>query len=422
MSAVAPYRLTATQAAAEMRSGALTVEDYARSLLSRIEERDGQVQAWAYLNPEQVLAQARQLDQMAPSLRGPLHGVAVAVKDVIYTKDMPTQHASPIYAENSSHRGGGPGGGVDAGSVMVLRAAGALILGKTTTPEFAAVTDGPATRNPHDARRTPGGSSTGSAAAVADMQAAVSLGTQTGGSTIRPGSYCGVYALKPTWNAVSREGQKIYSLTLDTLGLYARAAEDLDMLAEVLGLRDDEEKVEFEVKGARFGIMKTMQWEGHIQPAAAAAMEKAAALLRARGAEVEEVELPADLAELPRWHAVVLASEGGSAFLPEYAAARDRLHRQLVGHVENTEGITRAAYLRALDGMAAARPRVDALLAGYAAVVTPSVPGEAPEGIASTGSPAFNLIWTVSLFFTCLGLFLVSWCGICETGSADSDC
>lgn len=395
MSSVAPYRLTATQAVAEIRSGALTVEDYARSLLSRIKERD-QVQAWAYLDPEHVLAQARQLDQVPPSRRGPLHGVAVAVKDVIYTKDMPTQHASPIYADGSSGSGGP---GVDAGSVMVLRAAGALILGKTTTPEFAAVTDGPATRNPHDPRRTPGGSSTGSAAAVADLQAAVGLGTQTGGSTVRPGSYCGVYALKPTWGAVSREGQKVYSLTLDTLGLYARAPADLEMLAGALALRDDGEADggRFEARGARFGVMRTVQWEGHAQPSTAAAMDKAAGLLRAHGAEVEEVELPEDLAELPSWHAVVLASEGRAAFLPEYAAARERLHKQLVGHVENAAGLTHADYLRAFDSIAAARPRVDALLSRYAAVLTPSVPGEAPEGIDNTGSPAFNLIWTVSL-------------------------
>lgn len=398
MSSTAPYRLTASQAAAEIRSGALTVEDYARSLLSRISQRDPEVKAWTHLNPDLVLAQARALDKLPPSQRGPLHGVAVAVKDVIYTRDMPTQHASPIYSAPDTGAHGPPG--VDAASVMVLRAAGALILGKTTTPEFAAVTSGPATRNPLDLSRTPGGSSTGSAAAVADFQAAVGLGTQTGGSTIRPGSFCGVWALKPTWGAVSREGQKVYSITLDTLGLYARAAEDLEMLGDVLGVRDDEEKgsVEgFEVKGARFGVMRTMQWEEHVQPATRTAMESAVALLGERGAEVEDVELPEDLAELPRWHAIVLAAEGRKAFLPEYATARDKLHRQLVGHVENVEGYSHADYLRAFDSIAAARPTVDALLGRYAAVLTPSVPGEAPLGIESTGSPAFNLIWTVSL-------------------------
>lgn len=447
MTSPPPYRLTATQAAAQLRSGALTVEDYATSILARIEARDAHVGAWAHLpDRSQVLARARELDRVPPSARGPLHGVAVAVKDIIYTRDMPTRHASPLYEDHFP-------AGLDAGSVAILRAAGALLVGKTTTPELAAVTDGPpGTRNPHccgDAERgyvgarTPGGSSTGSGAAVADGQAAVALGTQTGGSVVRPGAFCGVWALKPTWGAVTREGQKTYSVNLDTLGWYARAAEDLELVAEVFGVRDDddeekeggkeeeEEKQKEEatgVRGRKFGIMRTMQWEAHVQPATVAAMERAAALLRAHGAEVEEVELPADLDELPRWHAVVLAADGRAAMLPEYrlaaAAAADAtdggdggsssgeksqsqggpgrplLHRQLAGHVENVEGLSRADHLRALDSLAAARPRVDALLGRYAAVLTPSVPGEAPLGIETTGSPAFNLIWTVSLWLS----------------------
>lgn len=423
MSSVAPpYRLNAAQAAKQMRSGILTVEDYARSILSRIEARDEAVKAWAYLNPAQVLAQAKQLDQVPPARRGPLHGVAVAVKDIIYTKDMPTEHNSAIYAG-----GGANGGGVDAGSVMVLRAAGALLLGKTTTPEFAAVTDGPETRNPHDAARTPGGSSTGSAAAVADFQAAVGLGTQTAGSTIRPGSFNGVWALKPTWNAVTREGQKVYSLTLDTLGLYARSVEDLELLADVFALRDDEDGDDDDdadggqvgpvagLRGARFGVMKTVAWEdGGAQPATVAAMEKAVRLLRDQGAEVEEVELPEDLRALPYWHSVVLAAEGRSAFLPEYKVAKDKLHAMLVGHVENASKRTHAEYLNAFDSIGAARPRVDALLAGYDAVLTPSVPGEAPLGIESTGSPAFNLIWTVSTAFSHCCCFWAGQLGVRE--------
>lgn len=412
MASVAPYRLTATQAAAEIRSGALTVEDYARSILARIRDRE-EVGAWAYLDPEYVLERARELDKMPAERRGPLHGVAVAVKDVMHTKDMPTQHNSPIYS--------GSRPGVDAGAVAVLRAAGALLLGKTTTPEFAAVADAPrGTRNPHDPGRTPGGSSTGSAAAVADYQAAVGLGTQTAGSTVRPASFTGLWALKPTWGAVTREGLKVYSVNLDTPGFLARSAADLALLADAFALRDDGDGPSgdgdgdgggrrgagFEVRGARFGYVRTMQWEAHVRPATAAAMGRAVDLLRAHGAEVEEVGLPGDLDGLPDWHAVVLAGDGRTAFLPEYRAARDRLHEQLVGHVQNAEGYTRAEYLRAFDSIAAARPRVDAILSRYAAVLTPSVPGEAPEGIEKTGSPAFNLIWTVSSGILLLSSFL----------------
>lgn len=392
MTSVPPYRLTATQAASEIRSGALTVTDYAQSLLLRIKERDDTVKGWAYLDPKYVLTQAKELDEIPPERRGPLHGVSVAVKDVIYTKDMPTQHNSPIYDASVA--------GVDAGSIMILRQAGALILGKTTTPEFAAVVDGPKTHNPHDPSRTPGGSSSGSGAVVADFQAAVSLGTQTAGSTIRPGSFNGIYAFKPTWNSITREGQKIYSLILDTLGLYARSAEDLEMLADVFALQDDAPPFQqaggrFDIKGAKFGFMKTMQWKDNVQPSTAAAMSKAVELLKAHGAEVEEIELPDDLRELPYWHSVVLAAEGRPAFLPEYRVAKDQLHPQLVGHVENLQGCTHAEFLKAFDNIGAARPKVDALLSRYTAILTPSVPGEAPEGIEKTGSPAFNLIWTV---------------------------
>lgn len=385
-----PYRLTASEAAAQIRSGALSVEAYAQSLLSRIQQRDGTVKAWAYLDPEYVLHQARELDKVPLARRGPLHGVSVAVKDIIYTKDMPTRHNSPIYADSTAG-----GAGHDAASVMVLRQAGCLLLGKTTTTEFASTVDGPKTCNPHDPSRTPGGSSSGSGAAVGDMQAAIGLGTQTGGSTIRPGSFNGIYALKPTWNAINRDGQKIYSLILDTLGLYARSVEDLELLADVFALEDDDQTAFDSLQGAKFGLMKTMVWKDHVEPGTAAAMETAAQLLRDQGAHVEDVELPDDLAALPDWHRVVLDQDGRTAYLPEYRVAKDVLHPQLVGHVENSKGYTHAEHLRAFDQIAAARPRVDALLAGYAAVVTPSVPGEAPLGIEKTGSAVFNCIWTV---------------------------
>ncbi|TID04926.1 Glutamyl-tRNA(Gln) amidotransferase subunit A 1 [Colletotrichum higginsianum] len=384
--ATEPYRLSATQASAKIRAGELTVEEYARSLLSHIEKRDPVVKAWEYLNPDQVIARAKELDAIPPEKRGPLHGVAIAVKDVIYTKDMPTQHGSPIYAGDAPK--------VDAGSIIVLRQAGALLLGKTTTTEFAATVHGPKTVNPHGTTRTPGGSSSGSGAAVADFQAPIALGTQTGGSTIRPGSFNGIYALKPTWNSISREGQKIYSLILDTLGFFARSVEDLQLMADVFELQDDEPpRAEYPVKGARFALLKTMVWP-QAGPGTQSAIAKAAELLRAHGAEVEEIELAADLQNLPEWHATVLHSDGRPTFLPDYRAARGQLHEFLASHVENANKITRRAQLEAFDNIAAARPRVDRVLGGYDAVLAPSVVDEAPEGIASTGSAAFNGLWT----------------------------
>ncbi|PPJ50699.1 hypothetical protein CBER1_07688 [Cercospora berteroae] len=380
------WRLTATEIVSKIRARECTVQEYAQSLLRRIEARDDAVQAWAYLDPQSVIKQAEALDAIPLPERGPLHGVAIAVKDVIFTKDMPTQFNSAIYHNDAPQ--------LDAGSAAILREAGALIFGKTTTTEFAATTTGPKTRNPHDPNRTPGGSSSGSGAAVGDFQVPIAIGTQTGGSTIRPGSYNGIYAFKPTWNAITREGQKIYSLILDTLGLYARSVEDLELLAEIFAINDDTPPPQdFTIKESKFAILKTMVWP-KIGPGSAAAMEKAASLLRAQGATVEEIELPEHLNDLPAWHDTVLRSDGRTAFLPEYAIAKDRLSDELAGHVENREKISRKVQLEAFDKISAARPVVDEILSRYAAVLTPSVPDEAPLGIEKTGSAAFCLIWT----------------------------
>ncbi|KAF2622808.1 amidase signature enzyme [Macroventuria anomochaeta] len=380
------YRCTATQILTKIKAGEISVKDYATSLLERIAARDEAVQAWAFLDPAYVMEQAKALDAVPLAEREPLHGVAIAVKDVIYTKDMPTQFNSPVYNDHAPK--------IDAGSIMVLRQAGALILGKTTTTEFAATTVGPKTRNPHDSKRTPGGSSSGSGAAVGDFQAPIGLGTQTGGSTIRPGSYNGIYAFKPTWNTITREGQKIYSLILDTLGFYARSVADLELLADTFAILDDvPAPKDFTVKGAKFAFLKTMVWPS-VGSGTNATLDKAVSLLRAHGAEVEEITFPEQLNNLPAWHATVLASEGRTAFLPEYTVAKDKISEQLVGHVENSDKITRKAQLEAFDNIAAARPVVDGILSRYAAVLTPSVPDEAPLGIERTGSAAFCLIWT----------------------------
>ncbi|OTB01213.1 hypothetical protein M426DRAFT_25797 [Hypoxylon sp. CI-4A] len=380
------YQLTATQALSKFKDGSLTIEQYARSLLARIEARDPAVQAWAYLNSDYVIQQAKQLDAVPHEKRGPLHGVAVAVKDIMYTKDMPTQHNSPIYEGDEPK--------VDAAAITTLRHAGALILGKTTTTEFASTTHGPKTRNPHDPTRTPGGSSSGSAAAVGDFQAPIGLGTQTGGSTIRPGSFNGIYAFKPTWNSISREGLKVYSLILDTIGFFARSVEDLQLFSDVFALEDDAPPdAKFSIKGAKFAVLKTVVWP-QAGPGTVAALETGAKLLRDHGAEVEEIELPPEFDKIPEWHRIVIHSDGRPTFLPEYRVAKDKLSPFLADHVENGLKIPRAAQLEAFDGIAASRPKIDEIAGRYAAILTPSVVDEAPVGLESTGSPAFNAIWT----------------------------
>ncbi|KEY73632.1 hypothetical protein S7711_09673 [Stachybotrys chartarum IBT 7711] len=379
------YLLTASEVATQIRAGTMTVEEYARSLLRRIDDRDSAVKAWAYIDKKYVIEQAKALDKVPFANRGPLHGVPVAVKDVIYTKDMPTQHGSPI------HEGDFPK--IDADSIAILRKAGVLILGKTNTTEFAATTIGGVTCNPHDPLRTPGGSSSGTGAAIGDFQAPIGLGTQTGGSTIRPASFNGVYALKPTWNSISREGQKFYALIFDTLGLYARSVDDLDLLADAFALADDEESAFAGVQGARFAVCKTMAWN-EAGPGTVKALQRATELLRSHGARVDEIELPPEFNDLPELHETALFAEGRVTFLSPYRVAKDLLSPFLAEHVENPYPISRKQQLAAFDKMAALRPKFDEIASHYDAVLVPSVPDEAPVGHEFTGNAIFCAIWS----------------------------
>ncbi|EXK25407.1 amidase [Fusarium oxysporum f. sp. melonis 26406] len=297
---------------------------------------------------------------------------------------MPTQFNSPLYDGHFPE--------TDAASVRILRHAGALIFGKTTTTEFAAIHVGPKTHNPHDPLRTPGGSSSGSGAAVADFQAPMALGTQTGGSVIRPASFNGIYGFKPTWNSVSREGQKLYALMYDTLGWYGRCVGDLVLLADIFELRDDkdEEHAFNGIEGARFAICKTAVWP-EAGPGTQDALARAADLLRSHGAEVEELGLPEEFNDVPEWYRIGLHTEGRTSFLAEYRVGRDQIGQVLIEHVENSDNFTRKTQLMASDKLAAMRPVFDFIASQYAAIITPSVPDEAPVGLESTGSHGLHV-------------------------------
>ena len=375
--------MTATQALVRLRAGELTVVDMARATLARVAARDEAVRGWAFLDPDAVLEKARALD--AAPVKGPLHGIPIAVKDVILTEDMPTQHNSPLYKDSFPR--------LDAGCVKTLRAAGALIFGKTDTTEFASVTRRGAARHPLDSTRTPGGSSSGSAAVVADFQATLGLGTQTAGSTIRPGSFCGIYAMKPTWGAINREGLKMLAPSLDTLGLCARSADDFLVLADVFALQDRAPPPPFTLKGAYIAACRSPAWD-KTEPATRAAFERAITLLREAGAEVEPLDLPAAFDEMPEHQAVVMAGEAEPTFLSEIRAQGDLLHDDLKALATNARGVTRAGLLAALDAAAAGRVEFDALASRYDAVLTPSARGEAPQG-ATTGDAALNAMWTL---------------------------
>ena len=372
--------LTALSISEDVRRGLRSAAEVAEASLAVIEAREPTVRAFAWLSPDLVRAQAAAIDA-AP--KGALAGVTVAVKDVIATRDMPTAHNTPRYAGSQT--------GVDAACVDTLRAAGAVMLGKSVTTEFAATNRGGKTRNPLDPARTPGGSSSGSAAAVAAGMAAIGLGTQTGGSTIRPASFNGIWGWKPTWNVISREGLKVYSLTCDTLGLYARQAGDLELLADVFDLDPAPQPVTLE--GLRIGYCRTPTWD-RTEPPMRRAMEEAAACLRADGAEVVGLDLPELFDDIHAAHSVILAREGRSAFLNEVRTTPG-IDDQFVALAENRRGITpdaaRAAYARA----DACRAVFDDLMQGFDALITPSACGEAPLGLDSTGDASMNSMWTL---------------------------
>ena len=318
---------------------------------------------------------------------------------------MPTQMGSPIYKGHQSR--------FDSSAVGILRAAGALIFGssrhkffrfksnitgKTTTTEFCVTNSGPNTTNPHDPNRTPGGSSCGSAAAVADFHVPLALGAQTGGSIIRPASFTGVFALKPTYNAVSPEGTKVFSFTFDTLGFLTRSVDDLQLLADVFALKDDEPVQDIPLEEASVALIKTPMW-GRAGPGTIAAMEKAERILRDNGVKVEEVSFPVPLNDgdgLKSLHKVIISADAQIAFLREYRVDKADLDPEIQGLVENSANFTNRETLQALDTLASMRSIVDDLAANYSAILTPSVVDEAPLGLGDMGSPDFNTLWTAS--------------------------
>ncbi|WP_353474746.1 amidase [Salipiger sp. H15] len=373
--------MTATAIAGDLAAGRRSAAEVAERTLRRVAHWEPKVEAFSHFDPDLLRAQAEALDARAG--KGPLAGVTVAVKDVIATKDMPTEHNTARYA--------GSRPGVDAACIDTLRAAGALIMGKTVTTEFASTNRGGKTRNPLDPTRTPGGSSSGSAAAVACGMAAVGLGTQTGGSTIRPASFNGVWGMKPTWGVISREGLKQYSVTCDTLGLYARSAEDLGLLCDVFELDPAPEPQT--LAGTRIGLCRTPMWD-RTEPPMRRALDEAADALRLAGAEVIELELPPLFAGIAEAHSVILAREGRASFLNEVCNTPG-IHEEYLGIVGNARGITPEDARHAYALADRCRAAFDEIMGGFDAIMTPSACGEAPVGLDRTGDAAMNSMWTL---------------------------
>lgn len=377
-------QLTATEAAASIARKKLSASDLAEACIARTLLRDEEVRAWTVFYPPMVREQAAARD--AEPVRGVLHGVPVGIKDILFTEDLPTTYNSVHFASHYPK--------MDAAVVSLLRAAGAVIFGKNDTVEFAVNGRRARTRNPHDLARTPGGSSSGSAAAVADFQVPVSIGTQTGGSVIRPASYCGVYAMKPTWNVVSTEGMKACAPSIDTLGWYGRSAADISLLCDVFAIPGDEREPLQAFDGARIAICHSPVWD-QAQTETRNAISRCMELLKTAGVEVDILQLPEIFDGITGAHKVVMQSEMRSTFLPQFLDLGEALYPELVATLRNASGYTSADLRQAYDLAAECRARFDVLAAPYDAVITPSTTGEAPFGPDNTGAATFNRIWTL---------------------------
>jgi Asp-tRNA(Asn)/Glu-tRNA(Gln) amidotransferase A subunit family amidase len=391
--------LPATEAARLICDGIVNSVQLVEACLGRIREVDGDVQAWAFLDPDHALAQARAADELRLSGQptGPLHGVPIAIKDIVDTADMPTENGSVLYGGRTPSR--------DASVVARLRAAGALVMGKTVTTEFAYLSPGK-TRNPYNPAHTPGGSSSGSAAAVAAEMVPLALGSQTNGSTIRPAAYCGVIGFKPTHGLISRQGVFALSRTLDHVGLFARSIDDIALLAaQIVGYdeRDPDTRprarIPFVEMAAEepplppmFAFIKTPYWERADEDT----KEGFAELVKQLRERVEEIELLPSAVDAWELHQTIMAAEMAANLEREWDKGRDHLSDQLRAQLERGRNVRALDYQRALSRIAPIYESfVELFEQRYDAILTPAATGTAPKGLSSTGDPIFCTLWTL---------------------------
>lgn len=398
--------LSGREAARGIAEGRFTSEQLVAACLERISQRESDVRAWAYLDADAALAQARGRDEerisaMAPgggglAALGALHGVPVGIKDIIDTADMPTQNGTPLFAGHQPE--------ADADCVRLLREAGAVIMGKTVTTELATLTPAQ-TRNPHNLKHTPGGSSSGSAAAVACGMVPLALGTQTGGSVIRPASFCGIFGLKPTFGFVARSGVTLQSHTLDTVGVYGRTLDDLALLAGALDVQVPADPVSYPrgpswlarsredvatPSRAKFAFVRSPAWS-RAEPAAQAAILE---LTERLGEACRQAQLPERFDEVLELHRNVQLVENAVHFAPLRARDEAALSDGLRARMREGEQVSAVAYARGLLQRDPLYRDVCDVLADTDALICLSSTGPAPASLETTGDAIFNGMWT----------------------------
>jgi len=389
--------LSLTQAAADIREGRITSAELVSDCLERVDEVESKVQAWAFLDCHHAMQQAEAADlyRKQGKALGSLHGVPIGIKDIFDTADMPTELGSPLWAGRTPRR--------DSAAVARLRAAGAVIMGKTVTTEYAYFHPGKTT-NPHDSRRTPGGSSSGSAAAVAAHMVPAAVGSQTNGSVIRPAAFCGVVGFKPTHGLIPRTGALLLSRTLDHVGVLARTVEDVALVAETLVAFDEEDpdtrpraRPPLAAVAAsepplppRLAFVRSPVWQ-HAEPVTGEAF---AEIVRTLGEAVAEVELGAGFARAVEMHRTIMEVEMAHNLHRDYEKGRDRFSAVLRKLIERGRGHAAVDYAAAVAGIRSLNDALEPVFDEFDAILTPAAPGEAPQGLERTGDPIFCTIWT----------------------------
>jgi Asp-tRNA(Asn)/Glu-tRNA(Gln) amidotransferase A subunit family amidase len=389
--------------ARRLREGECSAQDYARALLARVDEIEPQVQAWEFLDREHLIEQAADADlrHQRGAENGPLSGIPVGIKDIIDVRGMPTADGTPL------HAGRMPRG--DAALVRELRRAGGMPMGKTVTTELATYAPGK-TRNPHrdsgGGEHTPGGSSSGSAAAVAAGMVPLAIGTQTNGSVLRPASFCGVYGFKPTFGLIARTGVLTQSPPLDQVGVFARSVEDIALLAEALCGHDENDPATRAQPAPpmrqmaasqpplppRLALVRTPFWE-RMDADARQAFEELEGEL---GGAAMQLELPDFATESVTWHRSIMEADLAASFAREFEFGSDRLSPTLRAQIERGRQVTAVDYRHAIERIPSLVANFDELFAEFDAIVTPATLGTAPAGLESTGDPLMCTLWTLA--------------------------
>jgi len=389
-------KTSAVEMVKAIKKGEISSEELVKIYIKQIKKKEKDVQAFQFFDEELVIAQAKKLDTLhQANQHGDLHGIPVGVKDIFDTVDMPTEDGTDIHKNNPSLN--------DCTVVSKLKQAGAIIMGKTVTTELAYYSPGK-TKNPHDLSRTPGGSSSGSAAAVASHMVPLAVGSQTNGSVIRPASYCGVVGYKPTKGLISRHLVMQVSRTLDQVGIFANSIEDVALISEqLIGYDKQDPDTSLNPKPK---LLSASREKPPMEPLFAYiklpfmdkldedAVEGFKEVKEELKGKVDEIELPKGFAKIPEWLQVIMESDMASSFSEEYKKSKNKLSDKIIEAIERGMKYTSIEYNNALSQIDVANTYFKQFFHDYDAIITPSSTGEAPKNLKSTGDPIFCTLWT----------------------------